>query len=192
MRRFGFMAVVFAVYSGIAAEGVRNPFWPEGYQGEFTPISAEPRVKPKPEAAVVPKVEPEKELTGKKAAAEAKVRAEAEARAKAAAAKAAAEAAARAAREAELRRAIVKEDWIKARRALKVGCPAVFKSESGVVRYSVSINGNIYVDGDLVSVTHDNIRFTWRVKGLDGKESLKLVRVKARRLDPEAKKAGEK
>ena len=35
-----------AVTSSAAPQGVRNPFWPVGYQGETSPISAEIRVKP--------------------------------------------------------------------------------------------------------------------------------------------------
>ncbi len=180
-----------------AAEGLRNPFWPKGYVGEMTPISAEARPKPKPKPApkpteATPKPDP-------KAAAAAKAKAEKEAAAKAAAEKAAAEKAAKEAvakaaaekaareaaeKEAERKREITSEDWRKAMKTLKIGNPAVFKSEDGKTKSTISINGNIYVDGDLMSVTAGGIRFTWRIRGLDdGDRKLRLDRVRARRVE---------
>ena len=181
-----------------AAECLRNPFWPKGYEGERTPISAEvrpkPKSKPKPQAA---KVDPKaaaaekaaKEAAAKKdaAAKEALAREAAakEAAAKDAAAKAAAEKAAREAAEkaeAERKREITSDDWREARKALKIGNPAVFKAEDGTIRSSININGNIYVDGDYMSFSLKGVRFTWRVQGLDGVEKkLRLVRIRARR-----------
>lgn len=179
-----------------AAEGLRNPFWPKGYVGEMTPISADVRPKkpkPKPKAAPKPAVAPKaaKEEAARKAAKEAaekeaaakrasKEAAEKEAAAKAAAERAAQEAAAKA--EAERKREITREDWRKAMKALKIGNPAVITTQDGKTRSTISINGNIYVDGDLMSVTHEGIRFTWRIKGLAGGEKLRLERIKARRV----------
>lgn len=165
-----------------AAEGLRNPFWPKGYVGEMTPISADVRPKkpkPKPKAASKPAVAPKaaKEDAARKAAKEA---AEKEAAAQAAAEKAAQEAAAKA--EAERKREITRDDWRKAMKALKIGNPAVITTQDGKTRSTISINGNIYVDGDLMSVTHEGIRFTWRIKGLAGGEKLRLERIKARRV----------
>ena len=58
------------------------------------------------------------------------------------------------------------------------------KAEDGTVRSAININGNIYVDGDLMSFTHDGIRFTWRIQGLDGKDKkLKLKRMQARLVE---------
>lgn len=171
-------AAGLAVTSSAAPQGVRNPFWPVGYQGETSPISAEIRVKPKPKPPAPPPkskvVEPEKELTAKAAAAEAaKAKAEAEA-------KAAAEAAAEAAKP----KVIPAEAWIAARRTLKIGNPAVFRLAKGATRASININGHIYVDGDLISVNHEGRRFTWRIGGItDAVSTLKLIRVKARVLD---------
>ena len=180
---------------GGAAEGLRNPFWPKGYVGEMTPISAEVRPKPKPApkpAEAQPKPDP-------KAAAAAKAKAEKEAAAKVAAEKAAAEKAAKEAaakaeaekaakeaaeKEAERKREITSDDWRKAMKTLKIGNPAVFKSEDGKTRSTISINGNIYVDGDRMSVTTGGIRFTWRIRGLDdGDRKLRLERVRARRVE---------
>ena len=45
------------------------------------------------------------------------------------------------------------------------------------------INGLAYGDGDLVSVSHNGRRFTWRVKGLTNKDTIKLVRVRARTIE---------
>lgn len=151
-----------AATSSAAPQGVRNPFWPVGYQGETSPISAEIRVKPKPKPPAPPPkpkvVEPEKELT----------------------AKAAAEAAAEAAKP----KVIPAEAWIAARRTLKIGNPAVFRLAKGATRASININGHIYVDGDLISVNHEGRRFTWRIGGItDAVSTLKLIRVKARVLD---------
>ena len=197
---------VASVPTNFVTKAVRNPFWPIGYTGEWTRISAEVRPKPKPKPpAPKPKVETKKvendaQIAAQKAAKEAaaaaaiaeKAAKEAAAKAKAAAEKAAAE---KAAEEAARRREITAEDWRKAQRALKFGNPALFKAEDGTVRSSININGNIYVDGDLMSFTHDGIRFTWRIQGLDGKDKkLKLKRVQSRLVEQpkktEPKKTG--
>jgi hypothetical protein len=194
------LAVSFSVATASAAEGLRNPFWPKGYVGEMTPISAEARPKPKPKPKPqAPKVDPkaaakaEKEAAAKKAAAKeaaakeaaakeaaAKAAAEKAAAEKAAAEKAALEAAAKA--EAERNREITREEWKKAMKSLKIGNPAVFTTEDGKTRSTISINGNIYGDGDLMSVTYEGVRFTWRVNGLSGGEKLRLERLRARRI----------
>ena len=195
------LMLAFASLAATAAEALRNPFWPKGYVGEMTPISADVRPKPKPKPKPkTPKVNPkpapeakaakEKEAAEKKASAEkaeaakkeaaAREAAAKEAAAKAAADKAAQEAAAKA--EAERLREISREDWKKAMKSLKIGNPAVITTQDGKTRSTISINGNIYGDGDLMSVTHEGIRFTWRIKGLAGGEKLKLERLKARRV----------
>ena len=189
-----------ASMTATAAEGLRNPFWPKSYVGEMSPISADVRPKPKPKPKPqAPKVDPKaaaaakaaKEAAAKKAAAakakEAAAREAAarEAVAKDAAAKAAAERAAReaAARaEAERNREISREDWKMAMKSLKIGNPAVFTTEDGKTRSTISINGNIYGDGDLMSVTYEGARFTWRIRGLAGGEKLRLERIRARRI----------
>ena len=168
----------------------------------MTPISAEARPKPKPKPKPkTSKVDPKaaaaakaaKEAAAKKAAmkeaaareAAAKEAAAKEAAAKEAAAKVAAEKAAREAAakaEAERNREISREDWKKAMKSLKIGNPAVFTTEDGKTRSTISINGNIYGDGDLMSVTYEGVRFTWRVNGLSGGEKLRLERLRARRI----------
>lgn len=177
-----------AATSSAAPQGVRNPFWPAGYQGETSPISAEIRVKPKPKPPAPPPkpvvAEPDKELTAKAAAAEAAKRKAAEEAIAKAKAEAEAKAAAEAAAEAAKPKVIPAEQWIAARRTLKIGNPAVFRLANGTSHAAISINGHIYVDGDLVSVNHEGCRFTWRVKGItDAVSTLKLLRVKARFLD---------
>ena len=184
---------VVSVPTNFVTKAVRNPFWPIGYTGEWTRISSEVRPKPKPQPpAPKPKVDTKKieadRLAAAQAAAEkaAKEAAAAQAAAKAAAEKAAKEKAAaeKAAAEAAKPREVTPEDWKKAQRALKGGSPVTVKAEDGTVRSAININGNIYVDGDLMSFTHDGIRFTWRIQGLDGKEKkVKLVRVKARLVE---------
>ena len=181
--------------TNVVYAAVRNPFWPIGHTGEWTRISSEVRPKPKPKPpAPKPKVDTKKieadRLAAAQAAAEkaAKEAAAAQAAAKAAAEKAAKEKAAaeKAAAEAAKPREITSEDWRKAQRALKGGSPVTVKAEDGTVRSAININGNIYVDGDLMSFTHDGIRFTWRIQGLDSKgkdKKVKLVRVKARLVE---------
>jgi len=181
-----------------AAEGLRNPFWPKGYEGERTPISAEVRKKPKPKPKPqAPKVDQKaaaadkamKEAAAKKKVADkeaaAREAAAKDAAAKEAAAKAAAEKAAREAAEkaeAERKREITPEEWKKAKRSLKFSNPAVVKTQDGQVRATISINGNIYGDGDYLSTTLDNIRFTWRIRWENGGQKLRLEHVRARRL----------
>ena len=187
------LPLLLAVTTVYAAGGLRNPFWPKGYVGEMTPISAEarpkkPKPKPKPKAdpKTVAAAKAAQETAAKEAAArdvaakEAAEKAAQEAAAKKAALKAAQEAAAKA--EAERTRVITPEDWKKAMRSLKIGNPAVITTQDGKMRSTISINGNIYGDGDLMSVTHEGIRFTWRIKGLAGGEKLKLERLRARRV----------
>lgn len=179
-----------------ATEGLRNPFWPKGYEGERTPISAEVRKKPKPKPKPqAPKVDPKaaaaekaakeaaakKDAAAKEAAAReaaAKAAAAKEAAAKAAAEKAVQEAAAKA--EAERKREITPEEWKKAKKSLKFSNPAVVKTQDGQVRATISINGNIYGDGDYMSTTLDGVRFTWRVRWGDGGQKLRLEHVRAR------------
>ena len=188
--------MLMASVTTTAAEGLRNPFWPKGYVGEMTPISAEVRPKPKPKPKPQPpKVDSKtvaaaktakesaakKEVEAKEAAARAAAK-EAVAKAAAEKAKAAQEAAAKAKAEAERKREISREDWKKAMKSLKIGNPAVITTQDGKTRSTISINDNIYGDGDLMSVTHEGIRFTWRIKGLAGGEKLKLERLRARRI----------
>lgn len=186
--------LAMAAMAADAAEGLRNPFWPKGYAGEMTPISADvrpkkPAPKPKADAKAKPKADAKADAAAREAAArKAAAKAAAEAREAAAKAAAAKEAAAKAAAEraaqeaeAERKREISGEDWKNAMKSLKIGNPAVVTTQDGRTRSTVNINGNIYGDGDLMSVTHDGIRFTWRVKGLAGGEKLKLERLRARR-----------
>ena len=75
--------------------------------------------------------------------------------------------------------------WIAARKALKIGGTMRTTDEKGS-HQSVTINGRIYGDGDLISSNHEGRRFTWRVKNLTESGTLKLVRVRVRELDDEA------
>ena len=171
---------VAVVPTNVVYKTVRNPFWPIGYTGETTRISAEVRPKPKPKPKP-PKVMPKKN----------------EIAAKEVAAKAGKEVAEKTVvvEKVTQPREITSEDWRKAQKALKFGSQALFKAEDGTTRSSISINGNIYVDGDLMSFTHDGARFTWRIQGLDGKDKkLKLKRIQARLIEQlkktEPKKTG--
>ncbi len=187
------------------SEGLRNPFWPQGYKGVTSPISAEPRPKPvvapkpaensahaelakataaKEAAEAAARAAAAREAAAREAAAKEAVAREAAAKKaaeeKAAAEKAAQEAAAKA--EAEQNREITSEDWKKARKALKIRNPAWFQKE-GATRVSLDINGKIYVDGDIVVAEHAGVRFAWRIRVVDGmKQRVTLDRVEARRV----------
>ena len=73
--------------------------------------------------------------------------------------------------------------WSDARKTLKTSGIAVVTGQDGTRRQCIMINGLAYGDGDLVSVNHNGRRFTWRVKGLTNKDTIKLVRVRARTIE---------
>ena len=75
--------------------------------------------------------------------------------------------------------------WIRARKSLRIG--GMMKSAGEKNRQSISINGHIYGDGDLISVNFEGYRFTWRVKKLTENKTLQLVRIRARELEEETK-----
>lgn len=174
-----------------AEAGVRNPFWPIGYEGTRETISPEVRERPKPTVADLAKLPPPitaEEKAAREAAKAAKAAAEKaakEAAEKAAAEKAAKEAAARAEAERK-KREITSAHWTAARATLKFGGRVKLREDDAIQNTSVVINGKVYSDGDLISITHDSRRFTWRVEGLSEKNKLKLVRVRAKYLENSA------
>ena len=172
---------------GVSTNGVRNPFWPMGYEGERETISPNARPKPKPKddpAKALPqrpalsRAERER-LAAEKAAAEKAAKELAE---KAAREKAEKEAAARAEAERK-KREITDAHWEAAKKSLAFGGYMKLREADVRERMSIVINGNVYADGDLVSMTHDSRRFTWRVEGLSDKNKLKLVRLRAKYLE---------
>lgn len=160
-----------------APAGVRNPFWPMGYEGEREVISPNARPKPKP------KQDPDKARSQRPAlssAERARLAAEKAAAEKAAAEKAAKEAAEKAAREAAARaeaerkkREITDDHWVAARKSLTFGSRMTFRDE-GRERMSIVINGMDYTDGDLVTIIHNSRRFTWRFVGLSELNKVRL------------------
>lgn len=162
------MAAIFAVLSAstVLAAGercVRNPFWPEGYKGVMTPISAEPR----PAAAQKPvEVKPEAEKSAAKPA-EVKpvVKVKPPPKPKEA----------------------TDDDWQAARRTIRMGGTVLARDEKGVERISAMLNGHAYVDHDFISANYGEWRFTWRVLGLSDGGALRLERVRVRRTSPSAK-----
>ena len=146
----------------LATIPLRNPFWPVGYTGEREPIVDEPRVK-----VAAPAEETKEEDTKTSVTAEAIAAAEADA--------------------ADNGQGLERL-WIKARKALKIGSTLTIGGERG--RQSVTINGKIYADGDLVSFNHNGYRFTWKVKQLTDNNTLKLLRVKARELESDTEDKG--
>ena len=168
---------------GVSTNGVRNPFWPMGYEGVRETIS--PNVRKKPKKAEPKKAPPamtvaeRKKQEAEKAAAE---KAAKEAAEKAAREKAEKEAAERAEAERK-KREITGAHWDAARAALKFAGRVKLREGDASENSSVVINGKVYADGDLLSITHDSRRFTWRVEGLSGKSKLKLVRIRAKYLE---------
>ena len=183
MRRLLLRTILCACTAAVAdnvtsTNGVRNPFWPMGYEGVRETISPNVRPKPKPDAAKAKKKTPppltaaeRKKFEAEKAAAE-----------KAAREKAEKEAAARAEAERK-KREITGAHWDAARKALRFGGRVKLREDDVRASSSVVINGKVYADGDLISITHDSRRFTWRVEGLSDKNKLKLVRLRAKYLE---------
>ena len=168
---------------GVSTNGVRNPFWPMGYEGVRETISPDVRKEPKKaepkKAPPAMTVAERKKQDAEKAAAE---KAAKEAAEKAAREKAEKEAAARAEAERK-KREITGAHWDAARAALKFGGRVKLREDDASENSSVVINGKVYADGDLLSITHDSRRFTWRVEGLSGKSKLRLVRIRAKYLE---------
>ena len=73
--------------------------------------------------------------------------------------------------------------WSDARKTLKTSGITVVTGQDGTRRQCIMLNGLAYGDGDLVSVNHNGRRFTWRVKGLTEKDTVKLVRVRAKTIE---------
>lgn len=73
--------------------------------------------------------------------------------------------------------------WSEARKTLKTGGITVVTGQDGTRRQCIMLNGLAYGDGDLVSVNHNGRRFTWRVKGLTEKDTVKLVRIRAKTIE---------
>jgi len=168
---------VFCILASAAtwgAEGPRNPFWPQDYEGIRHPITTEARVKPKP-----------KQTATAKAAAKAKARAAAQQKADQARkappdADAAAEAAAKA-REAA-RRAEEDRRWQAARHTLRFGGTMGFNG----ARSAITINDRIYSPGDYISCNHGDLRFTWKIEALsnDGKITLRRIKYGTIKTEP--------
>ena len=78
---------------------------------------------------------------------------------------------------------ISERHWSEARKTLKTSGITVVTGQDGTRRQCIMLNGLAYGDGDLVSVNHNGRRFTWRVKGLTEKDTVKLVRIRAKTIE---------
>lgn len=143
---------------------LRNPFWPVGYEGEREPITDTPRIEIKAAAEAVSEEDTKTSVTAESIAAF---------------------------NESADDRKYISRLWIAARKTLRIGGTMRTVDEKGS-HQSVTINGRIYADGDLISCNHDGRRFTWRVKNLSEGGTLKLVRVRFRDLEEESEKESEK
>ncbi|MBR3223343.1 MAG: hypothetical protein IKF72_14080 [Kiritimatiellae bacterium] len=146
----------------VAALLLRNPFWPIGYEGVREEISAEMRVAAK--AAPEPK---DGAQTAKAQQENLQPQKDKE------------------------KKATV-QDWVAARKTLRIGGTVFAREPDGSTRSSVFINGRDYVDNDFVSVNFDGYRFTWRVTGLTESGTLKLERVRAKPLEKSRPKGTKK
>ena len=93
--------------------------------------------------------------------------------------------AATAAMAAQSSQTISPRQWGEARKSLRIGGLVVVTENDGTKRQCVMINGLAYGDGDLISTNHNGRRFTWRVEGLTKGATIKLKRVRAKRIDDE-------
>ena len=73
--------------------------------------------------------------------------------------------------------------WSEARKTIKTGGITVITGQDGKRRQCIMLNGLAYGDGDLISVNHNGHRFTWRVKGLTNRDTIKLVRVRVKTIE---------
>jgi len=141
---------------------LRNPFWPIGHSGVREVITDEPRVEIKAASADEEKRDVETSVNAETIAA------------------------ARAQAEAEAAQGDSTDRlWIAARKSLKIG--GIVKSGE---RQSVSINGSIYADGDVVATNFDGNRFFWRVRGLTESGILRLQRLRYKELETESDEKG--
>ena len=67
--------------------------------------------------------------------------------------------------------------------ALVFGGRVKLREDDVLQNTSIVINGKVYADGDLVSFTHNSRRYTWRVEGLTDRNTLKLVRIRAKYIE---------
>ena len=134
---------------------LRNPFWPVGYVGEREPITDKPKIEIKATSEAATEEDTKTSVTAEAIAA---------------------------ANEAADDQQYTSRLWIAARKELKIGGTMRTKDENGS-HQSVTINGRIYGDGDLISFNHEGRRFTWRVKNLTEGGTLKLVRVRVREIE---------
>ena len=143
-----------AIVLAAAGMALRNPFWPVGWDGEREVISPEPRFSPKAEG------QQEREDDDVKTGLEAT-----------------------SSEEGMLQGNFENRLWIAAKKQLKFDGSTIRTTDAGKSRQAVTINGRVYCDGDLVSVNFNSMRFTWRVKSLTESRTMKLQRVRVRRID---------
>jgi len=140
---------------------VRDPFWPQGYDGIYRYITCEPRVKAKP------KTEPARAAARRKTEKTiSKTAADDDARAREAARKA-----------EEARRAEEDRLWLAARNTLVFGGTMGYNA-NGRHQTAITINGRIYAPDDLVSCNFNGLRFTWKVESVTSGGKLRLKRIK--------------
>lgn len=93
--------------------------------------------------------------------------------------------AAMAAMAAQSSQTISARQWVEARKSLRISGLVIVTENDGTKRQCAMINGLAYGDGDLISTNHNGRRFTWRVEGLTKGATIKLKRVRAKKIDDE-------
>lgn len=81
--------------------------------------------------------------------------------------------------------------WAEARKTLRISGTATLTAANGTKKHGVIINGHTYGNGDLISINHEDHRFTWRIQGLTEGATLKLIRVRAKEIEAEDESKGE-
>ena len=141
-----------------AALAVRNPFWPIDYDGPLESITDEPKV------AVETSEASENDDTAT-----------------------AATAAVEHARKSNESNDTLPRHWQKASKELRNTARTTITMPDGTKRLGFIINGRTYGVGDLISITHDGRRFTWRVTGRTESGGPKLKRHKAHLIETDPK-----
>ena len=145
-----------------ASIALRNPFWPIGFEGPREAIGPEPKVAVKSAST--------NDLETTTAADAARLAADSD----------------------DDEESVSARHWLAARTSLRIGGLTVATAPDGTSRQSVVINGNIYGNGDVISVNHDGRRFTWQVQGLTEGKTLRLIRLRVRELSEDELNAQEK
>ena len=66
------------------------------------------------------------------------------------------------------------------------------ESRTHLKRFAAGVIGELYGNGDLISINHEGHRFTWRVQGLTEGATLRLPRLRVKDVEDEEPKGDKK